>query len=427
MGNEDGTERWGYVEVRDQVNLFWWYYRSPNKTEDSTKQWPVILWLQGGPGASGVGKGNFEEIGPLNVNLEPRSTTWLNKADLLFVDSPAGTGFSYVNDSRLLVTSDEEAAIDLTKLLIHVFNACESLPMSPLYIVGESYGGKHAAILALNLLYEIQSGNLKATFGGLILGSSWISPADFTSSWGPVLKYVSRLDENGLRRTNSVAKQITQQVEAGDFLNATTTFNHLVDVLVNNSWGVDIYNFMLDELNDPLVNTNSMTNRYTTFSTSSSSSNVSSSNLTILMNGVIREKLKIIPPYVKWEFSSDLVFNALAGEFMKPRINEVDLLLEKGVPVTIYTGQLDVICSPKGTETWVKKLKWEGLQNFLSTERVPIFYTLNDQGILFGFNKSYKSLTFYWILGAGHFVPAERPFVAMEMIGKATNSPALSF
>ncbi|GER39706.1 serine carboxypeptidase-like 51 [Striga asiatica] len=354
MGNEDGSERWGYVEVRDQVNLFWWYYRSPNRTKDSANPWPVILWLQGGP------------------------------------DSPAGTGFSYVNDPRLLATSDEEAALDLTKLLIQVFNACESLPMSPLYIVGESYGGKHAAILALNVLHDL--------------------------FWVP---------HGYHQRILRLAKKIEEQVEAGDFVNATSTFWHLTDVLLNNSWGVDIYNFMLDAVNDPLVNSNSITNRYTTYSTSSSK--VSNSvNLNTLMNGVIREKLKIIPPHVIWKFSSDLVFNALAGEFMKPRIYEVDILLEKGVPVTIYSGQLDVICSPKGTEAWVKKLKWEGLQNFMSTARTPIAYTSNGQGMLFGFEKSHENLSFYWILGAGHFVPAERPFVAMEMIGKATNSPAPS-
>jgi hypothetical protein len=36
-------------------------------------------------GASGVGYGNFQEVGPLTVDLKPRSSTWLNVAHLLFV------------------------------------------------------------------------------------------------------------------------------------------------------------------------------------------------------------------------------------------------------------------------------------------------------------------------------------------------------
>jgi serine carboxypeptidase 1 len=38
-------------------------------------------------GASGVGIGNFLEIGPLDVSLNPRNSTWLQKADLIFVVS----------------------------------------------------------------------------------------------------------------------------------------------------------------------------------------------------------------------------------------------------------------------------------------------------------------------------------------------------
>lgn len=33
--------------------------------------------LQGGPGASGCGYGNFEEIGPLDKAMKPRNTTWV--------------------------------------------------------------------------------------------------------------------------------------------------------------------------------------------------------------------------------------------------------------------------------------------------------------------------------------------------------------
>jgi len=36
-------------------------------------------------GASGVGIGNFQEVGPLDTFLKPRNSTWLKKADLLFV------------------------------------------------------------------------------------------------------------------------------------------------------------------------------------------------------------------------------------------------------------------------------------------------------------------------------------------------------
>ena len=48
-------------------------------------------------GASGVGYGNFMEIGPLDEELKPRATTWLAKADLLFVVGNQGNLSSIIN------------------------------------------------------------------------------------------------------------------------------------------------------------------------------------------------------------------------------------------------------------------------------------------------------------------------------------------
>ncbi|KAL5130422.1 Serine carboxypeptidase-like 51 [Glycine soja] len=199
---QDGSEEWGYVQVRPKAHMFWWLYKSPYRVEDPSKPWPIVLWLQGGPGASGVGIGNFEEIGPLDRSLKPRNSTWLRKADLLFVDNPVGTGYSFVEDKKLFVKTDDEAATDLTTLLIELFSGDEKLQKSPLFIVAESYGGKFAVTAGLSALKAIEDGKLKLRLGGVALGDSWISPEDFVFSWGPLLKDLSRLDDNGLQKSN---------------------------------------------------------------------------------------------------------------------------------------------------------------------------------------------------------------------------------
>ena len=66
---------------------------------------PLVMWLQGGPGGSSTGYGNFEEIGPLDLNLEARDTTWIKEANVLFVDNPVGSGYSYVLDKKALTTN----------------------------------------------------------------------------------------------------------------------------------------------------------------------------------------------------------------------------------------------------------------------------------------------------------------------------------
>jgi serine carboxypeptidase 1 len=42
-----------------------------------------------------------------------------------------------------------------------------------------------------------------------------------------------------------------------------------------------------------------------------------------IMNGVVKEKLKIIPSNLTWKEQSDPVYSALVNDFMKPRIDEV--------------------------------------------------------------------------------------------------------
>ncbi|GMP50159.1 hypothetical protein CsSME_00016889 [Camellia sinensis var. sinensis] len=48
-GTDDGSEQWGYVEVRPKAHMFWWLYRSPHRVGDPSNPWPTILWLEGGP------------------------------------------------------------------------------------------------------------------------------------------------------------------------------------------------------------------------------------------------------------------------------------------------------------------------------------------------------------------------------------------
>ncbi|CAN0879854.1 Serine carboxypeptidase-like 51 [Linum grandiflorum] len=342
-GTDDGSEQWGYVEVRPKAHLFWWLYKSPNRVEDLSSPWPTILWLQGGPGGSGVGFGNFLELGPLDGDLQPRNFTWLRKADLLFVDSPVGTGFSYVEDESLAVKTDDESATDLTTLLKALYNDNDALQKSPLYIFAESYGGKFAVTLGVTAVKAIEAGELRLRLGGVALGDSWISPEHFTSSWGPLLKQVSRISNNGLSKSNSVALKIKQQLAEGQYENATESWNELEGVISEYSDNVDIYNFLYGAEDSPLVATNKVTTsrvrnaagKYTSglismrkrLSSSPSSSSIladqESMSLDDLMNGPIRKKLKIIPPNVTWGGQGDLVFSAMTGDFMRPRIKEV--------------------------------------------------------------------------------------------------------
>ncbi|KAE8818304.1 serine carboxypeptidase-like 51 [Hordeum vulgare] len=424
-GKPDGTELWGFVEVRPKAHLFWWYYKSPQRVSTPSKPWPTVLWLQGGPGASGVGIGNFMEIGPLDVNLKPRNSTWLQKADLIFVDNPVGVGYSYVEDDSLLVTSDWQAATDATTLLKALAKELPTLQQgSPLYLVAESYGGKYAATLGVSVARAVRAGDLKIKLAGVALGDSWISPEDFTLAYAPVLLDVSRLDDNAGDAAKKKAATVKEQIAAGRLAASQGSWSDLLDFIRSKSASVDMYNFLLDAGMDPvaadLPATSSSKTQVTKYSTylAGSQEEAGANTLSGIMNGVIKEKLKIIPKEHEWYELSDPVYNALVNDFMKPRIDEAMNLLS----LLVLFAKLDVICSTKGAEAWVQKLKWDGLKNFLSLPREPLY--CGSSTVTKAFVRSYKNLHFYWILGAGHFVPADQPCIALSMIGGITQSPA---
>jgi carboxypeptidase D len=71
-----------------------------------------VIWLNGGPGCSSE-DGALMEIGPYRVKdkdtLEYNNGSWHEFANLLFVDNPVGTGFSYVDTNAYIHELDEMA------------------------------------------------------------------------------------------------------------------------------------------------------------------------------------------------------------------------------------------------------------------------------------------------------------------------------
>ena len=89
----------GYFKLRThtttEANYFYWFFES--RSAPATD--PVVLWMTGGPGCSSE-VALFGENGPCSVNPGGNGTilngaSWNTKANLLYIDQPAGTGFSY--------------------------------------------------------------------------------------------------------------------------------------------------------------------------------------------------------------------------------------------------------------------------------------------------------------------------------------------
>ncbi|CAM6098981.1 unnamed protein product [Calypogeia fissa] len=411
FGTADGTEEWGYADVRQGAHLFWWlYYKDVSSPADV----PLVLWLQGGPGASGAGFGNFEEVGPLYTNLTERESTWVKLVHLLFVDNPVGTGFSYVDEPSLLTTTNKQVSDDLVAFLKTFFSTHEALKKSPFYIVAESYGGKYASEVGVAIFTTIEEGGLDFNFQGVALGDTWVSPTDFVLAWGPLLQSVSLVDEAGNDYLNSIAELAVEELAKGHGTNSTFIWGDLEEAVLELTDNVDFYNFLRHESESDSSSSAGLKRKLG----SRHLKRFEPDPLEVIMNGPIREKLSIIPSFVRWSESSGSVFQALASDFMLDTIDKVDELLSLGVDVTIYSGQLDLICCTTGTEAWVQKLKWSGLASFNVAKRTPLYCGGDSQTQ--AFVKKYENLAFYWILNAGHMVPTDNPCGALKLLSLIT-------
>lgn len=137
-------EDWGYVDIRANAHTFWWLYAV--KPVDPKR--PLFVWLQGGPGSSSSGFGNFEETGPKTLNGTDNPATWLQVADMVYVDNPVGAGFSYVDDKSAYTTEITQIGKDLLAWLRRFLALHSEYRTRPFYIFCESYGGKMSAQFA---------------------------------------------------------------------------------------------------------------------------------------------------------------------------------------------------------------------------------------------------------------------------------------
>ena len=406
------NETWNYVTVRPNARIFWWFYGAHDQQRDKL---PLVLWLQGGPGASGTGFGNFEEIGPLYQNSTARKTTWIQKTNVLFIDSPVGAGFSYVTDPVAYTRNVTQIADDLLVVFKAFLKNLTIFEDAPFYIFGESYGGKMAAEFGQRLYETIERKEIKCNFKGVALGDSWISPVDSILSWGKYLYQYSLLDTQDLRAVQSSAGQVVNYFDQGLYKKSTAYWSKTRDLVSLFTDNVNVYN-VLQHNASPFRDSNDIIERLYDRHLAV----YYQSNLKSFMNTVIRKKLGIIPDNVTWGSQATDTFNYQSEDFMKPAIKAVDYLISKGLKIIVYQGQFDMLCNTAGAEKWTSKLQWSGLQGFNYATRKPL-YIDGKIGQTQAFLKSFKNFSFYFVMNAGLMVPLDNGEMALKMLEEIIN------
>ncbi|CAK9154936.1 unnamed protein product, partial [Ilex paraguariensis] len=134
-----------------------------NPTDD-----PLILWIAGGPGCTAL-RAAFYENGPLMFNyanssgnipiLELNPYSWTKVANIIFIDQPAGCGFSYAKTWKAYESNDTiSAALNYDFLRKWLLDHPKFLK-NPLYICGISYIGMVIPIIVQDIYDGNEAGN----------------------------------------------------------------------------------------------------------------------------------------------------------------------------------------------------------------------------------------------------------------------------
>eukprot|EP01084_Bolivina_argentea_P022707 42217_1 len=189
----------GYIHLNDtdQTALFFWFVES----QQSPSTDPICLWLNGGPGASSIGYGFFTEHGPFRLSknattLNPYQYSWNKISNILYLDTPSGTGLSYSNNSNGYNCSDNKTTIINYMFLQKFFQIFTNFSNHNLYLSGESYAGHFIPQLANYILQHYSTNSWTKNLKGFLIGNPAIDGDDY--KYPNLYGYFTFLYQHGL-------------------------------------------------------------------------------------------------------------------------------------------------------------------------------------------------------------------------------------
>ncbi|XP_044263169.1 retinoid-inducible serine carboxypeptidase-like isoform X2 [Tribolium madens] len=394
VGGSD--QDWGYITVRPNAHMFWWLYYTTYNNVSSYTDRPLIIWLQGGPGMPASGFGNFLEIGPLDSNFNSRKGSFIENFNVLFIDNPVGVGFSYISDNETkMVTNGDETAEDLYNFLkIFLKETHPEFRKVPIYVFGESYGGKMATEFVYKLTQKEKTENLTlCNLKALALGDAFISPISYINNYAPMAFYLGLVNKRVSTRIDELTKQIQVLINKKEYVKASDVDDNIM-IELDRILNVDFYNIVRK------INSTWMTDFQEIMNM-----------LEYVMNSKVKNKLNITED-VYWEYNSD-IYNSLKGDILKSVTDKIETILNTtDIKVLVYNGMLDFIVNTAGTVTWLDNLMWTGKEKW-STQNETVFEMYD---IIEGYSKKVDNLVFYVIFRAGHSVPADNLPVLNEIL-----------
>lgn len=445
----------GYVDTAENEHIFFWFFEA----RKNPKSAPLTIWFNGGPGSSSM-IGLFQEVGPCrmapNGTLADNPFSWSEVSNLLVIDQPVSTGFSYSDVSPMVISSESgkvvkvldhptcpeglkdneacgtfslpnrtlapnstaRAAPAVWKTVQGFLGAFPDYQNASLHMTTESYGGHFAPTFATYFMDQNKQqipNTVHLNLESVMIGNGWYDPPvhytayyNYTVSPGntydlyPYNASVSQKLYDDLFGENKCVQQLEEcyRSKSDKICRKADNFcavhvESVLDVVANRD-EYDMRELMPDQF--PYE-------RYVDY----------------LNSAKVQQAIGAFQNYSE---SSSIVSNAFSrtGDDGRPRasVSKLQSLLEQGVRVALYAGDADYNCNWLGGEVVAARVGGPrfakaGYQNFTSLD-----------GSLTGQVKQAGLFSFTRVYYSGHEVPFYQPAMALSLLNRTLHGMDLA-
>lgn len=354
--------------------------------------------------------------------LELNPYAWNQAANLLFLDSPAGVGFSYTNTSfEKDPPGDNSTAHGSYTFLVRWFQRFPQHKDKEFYIAGDSYAGHYVPQLANVIVQENKKASKEnyINFKGILIGNAYMDRD--TDTWGVV--------DSAWHHAIISDKLYSDVRKNCDFslVDLSPECNADINQFLGLYKIIDIYSLYTDrcDLGYPDFN-NSMSAQMGQLDLLKIPMGYDPCTQTYATEYFNREDvqkaLHANITGVPHPFS--LCSNSISNAWRDSDLTVVPVvrkLVEAGLRVWIFSGDTDARIPTTSTRYTLKKL---GLP--IKEDWSPWFHHKQ----VGGWTVVYDGLTFVTVRGAGHLVPSTKPEQALELFKHFlanTNLPSKPF
>ncbi|XP_031472651.1 serine carboxypeptidase-like 48 [Nymphaea colorata] len=338
--SHNGVVMSGYLNVNKAGSgLGFIFYGKEGASKATLKNFPTIIWLNGGPGSSSQ-LGNFMELGPHFVRpaamapyeIVKNNYTWVKEYNVIFVDQPVGTGLSYADPQH-----PSPYCKNMTDVANDFYYALKELYQNPNGCFNKSESPERIPSSCSERAMPEKNKGFLTGLKGVAIGDGFTHPYHILTQ-----------------------ERFRQWVDLHD------TFDLALDLIVNMSGGVNVYDIT----------------KYREYPVELIASFLESPD---------NKKRFALNDGVTFGKQSGNVYEALYADFMYQYVHLVEMLLEAKVNVLIYNGQNDLIVETPGTFKWPWKVK-DKVAGFYKIVGNLELRTVNDAGHLVPMDQGENSL-----------------------------------